>query len=78
MYDDSGEIALSDIDADKVCQWYITAEPGMHLELLISQVLLPSGETFNCSVNSLEVQVAVLTRFLWSCVRGEPHSSSCS
>lgn len=55
IYSDDGQISLYGYERNEVCQWHVSVNPEMHIEITVEPMKLASGDIRNCSVNSLEV-----------------------
>ncbi|VDK77902.1 unnamed protein product [Litomosoides sigmodontis] len=55
IYSDDGQISLYGYERDEVCQWHVSVDPKMHIEITVEPMKLASDDTRNCSVNSLEL-----------------------
>lgn len=64
IYADEGQISLYGYGRVETCQWHVTVNPEMHIEITVDPMKLGSGDVRNCTLNSLEVS-AVLSIGGW-------------
>ncbi|VDO21453.1 unnamed protein product, partial [Brugia timori] len=55
IYSDDGQISLYGYKRSEICQWHVSVDPKMHIEITVEPMKLASGDIRNCSVNSLEL-----------------------
>lgn len=55
IYSDDGQISLHGYEKNEVCQWHVSVNPEMHIEITVEPMKLATGDIRNCSINSLEV-----------------------
>ncbi|KAK6108635.1 CUB domain family protein [Brugia pahangi] len=55
IYSDDGQISLYGYKRSEICQWHVSVDPKMHIEITVEPMKLASGDVRNCSVNSLEL-----------------------
>ncbi|KAM3716945.1 Cubilin [Dirofilaria immitis] len=55
IYSDEGQISLHDYERNEVCQWHVSVNPKMHIEITVELMKLATGDIRNCSINSLEL-----------------------
>ncbi|VDN30334.1 unnamed protein product [Gongylonema pulchrum] len=55
LYSDEGQISLYGYERRETCQWHVTVDPQMHIEITVEPMKLGTGDIRNCSVNSLEL-----------------------
>ena len=51
----SGTISYFDVHDEDLCAFYISVPPQYHLEVTVKSVKMATGDTVNCTVNSLEL-----------------------
>ncbi|VDO38210.1 unnamed protein product, partial [Onchocerca flexuosa] len=55
IYSDDGQISLHGYEKNEVCQWHVSVNPEMHIEITVEPMKLATGDIRNCSINSLEL-----------------------
>ncbi|CAG9535646.1 unnamed protein product [Cercopithifilaria johnstoni] len=55
LYSDDGQISLYGYERNEVCQWHVSVNPRMHVEITVEPIRFASGDMRNCSINSLEL-----------------------